>query len=991
MVQAGTALVARDAELAELTASWETAASGTGTVAVVSGEAGVGKTRLVTELERSARSHGIVLHGEAVPLAADSLGFPPFLQLLRAARRFLGAAGEHLPLDLSDRSIDSVIDVFVGALDDLTARQPVLVVVEDLHWTTPDSCAVLSVLARLVGEQRAMLVMTCRSAELAPTHHARRLVAELARTGLAREVSLVRFGVAAVADQIEALTGTNPESSVLADVYERSGGNALLVEEVVLTGAPADEAGPGRLDELVVARVEQLSLDGRSVAEAVAIAGAPVEQQMLADYAGWDGARFAAALREAIDAQVLSVMSRDERVRFRHVLLAEAVVGAMLEIERRASHLRWAEVLEAAGPAEPTAGAESDGERLQLIAHHYALWTPRPLRAGRSERRPRRRVAVGLRIGPGPLRTPARRVAQGRRPRGAARHHPGGGGPARRRGGEPVGQRRRRIPDHGPGAQRRRGVGRGPAVGAAAAGATGLVPALRRIDRAGDGRLRRRPGCAGEPPAPDVVGAIRTRVLAGCVRRWELSGQREEQIGLAERALEVADEADLEGQALAGSMLGQALIDAGRYRDAEYVLGRTTELAEVVQEANLLVTSHRHYTEAVSHLGRTEDGLDAVLAAGARLRSAGAVEPLAILLDSVAGELLHRLARFDEAAAKAEVVLAESTTPVPRAVAHAVTGVVHLERLELADAHEHLERARMEAVGLADSRLSAGIAISRAELAVAAGRFGTAQAAVSEGIGVVEHSGDHEALARLLALVAQVEADRSASSVGRRAPSSMGSALVDRVTQRLRELAATTGDPVVAVASAQAALDHERLLGSDAPARWAEVATTWDGLRVPSARPGRAAPTGPGRARPPVGAGSGGDGPRRRPHDGGRGRQPAPGDGGRADGAGGRRAAVGRVQVQGSGGGRAAAGLRRAHPTRARGPRAGGHRGHEPSGRHAALHQREDGERPRVAHPRQARRLRPRGGRPPLPPAAHRPLTSSRFGQRSTSALPSSS
>ena len=222
VVQAGTALVARDAELAELTTSWETAASGTGTVAVVSGEAGVGKTRLVTELERSVRAQGIVLRGEAVPLAADSLGFPPFLQLLRAARRSLGAAGEHLPLDLSERSIDSVIDVFIGALDDLTARQPVLVVVEDLHWTTPDSCAVLSVLARLVGEQRAMLVMTCRSADLAPTHHARRLVAELARTGLAREVSLARFGVAAVADQIEALTGTNPESSVLADVYERS-------------------------------------------------------------------------------------------------------------------------------------------------------------------------------------------------------------------------------------------------------------------------------------------------------------------------------------------------------------------------------------------------------------------------------------------------------------------------------------------------------------------------------------------------------------------------------------------------------------------------------------------------------------------------------------------------------------------------------------------------------------------------------------------------
>ena len=151
VTQAGTALVARDTELAELVALWETAASGTGTIAVVSGEAGVGKTRIVGELEWTARAQGVVLRGEAVPLTADTFGYPPFLQLLRAARRSLGAAGEHLPLDLSDRSVDSVIDVFVGALDDLTARQPVLVVVEDLHWTTPDSCAVLSVLSRLVG------------------------------------------------------------------------------------------------------------------------------------------------------------------------------------------------------------------------------------------------------------------------------------------------------------------------------------------------------------------------------------------------------------------------------------------------------------------------------------------------------------------------------------------------------------------------------------------------------------------------------------------------------------------------------------------------------------------------------------------------------------------------------------------------------------------------------------------------------------------------
>ena len=828
MAPTGTALVARDAELAELVAAWDTAAAGTGTVAVVSGEAGVGKSRLVTELERTVRDRGIVLRGEAVPLAVDTLGYPPFLQLLRAARRSLGSAGEHLPLDLTDRSVDSVIDVFMGALDDLTARQPTVVIVEDLHWTTPDSCAVLSVLARLVGEQRALLVMTCRSADLAPTHHARRLVAELARTGLAREVSLGRFGVAAVADQIEALTGTNPEASVLADVYERSGGNPLLVEEVVLTGAPVDDLGPGRLDELVVARVEQLSLDGRQLAEAVAIVGGPVAQRLLADFVEWEPGRFVAALREAIDAQVLSVSPGDERVVFRHVLLAEAVVGAMLAIERRACHVRWAEVLEAAGPPAPEDG-ESDSDRLQLVARHHAL-------SGRLDRSAPADLAIA-------------RSAESVLAFGAARVHyerlldawPHLDDPAallditlveaslraaeaaNRSGGADVAVR---IMDR-------------VLTGEAAADVTPAWLPLLRERRAWYLRCGGSIGPAMAAYdsalgtlvslAPDqVVGPIRTRVLAGCVRRWELSGQLDEAIGLAARALEVAEPADLEGQALAGSMLGQALIAAGRYADAEGVLVDAAARAEEVRDAGALVTMLRHRTDAASRLGRVEDGLAAVEAASVRLRAAGAIEPLAILLDAVAGELLYRLARFDASAAKAEVVLAESTAPIPRAAAHALTGVVRLERLELADAHEHLERARMGAVGLADSRLSAGIAMARAELATVAGRFGTAQAAVSEGVNAVEHSGDYEALARLLALAVQVEADRAAAAVGRRAPTSMGSALVDRMTRRLRELNDATGDPVVALAAEQAALDHERLLGTDAPARWSELAAAWN-------------------------------------------------------------------------------------------------------------------------------------------------------------------
>ena len=183
--------------------------------------------------------------------------------------------------------------------------------------------------------------------------------------------------------------------------------------------------------------------------------GSPVEQQLLSDYAGWDAGGSPSALREAIDAQVLSVSSRRRAPPFPARAAGRGRGRRHARDRATASHSRWAEVLEAAGPAEPTVRRRPDSDRLQLIAHHYArsgrldLSAPADLNVARTADRSWPSIRLGS------TTTPARRVAVARRPGGPARDHPGGGQPPGRGGGEPVRQRRRRGADHGPRARRR--------------------------------------------------------------------------------------------------------------------------------------------------------------------------------------------------------------------------------------------------------------------------------------------------------------------------------------------------------------------------------------------------------------------------------------------------------------------------------------------------------------------------------------------------------
>ncbi|WP_073260838.1 ATP-binding protein [Cryptosporangium aurantiacum] len=366
-------LVGRDAELATLRGLLDGSAPGGPGAAIVSGEAGIGKTRLLREFARSAAAEGaLVLVGHCVSFGGDAVPFlpvseafgrlardepdtvdrlrahyPPLARLL-PHRRLVGSDGTEGRLDPAD-----LYEAVLGALFDLSADRRVLLVVEDLHWAdgaTRDLFGFL--LARLSGEPGApvVLVASYRSDDLHRRHPLRTVALEWGRLPGVMRVGLEPLERADVAALVRALAGgslADLDEKALDDVLDRAQGNAFFAEQLLAERSVhrASSAGvPRDLADLLLLRLERLSGETRHVLQVVAVAGRQIDHDRLARVAGLDDAALDAALREATDAHVLDRMPTDGYA-FRHALLAEAVYDDLLPGERRRHHAQFAEVI----------------------------------------------------------------------------------------------------------------------------------------------------------------------------------------------------------------------------------------------------------------------------------------------------------------------------------------------------------------------------------------------------------------------------------------------------------------------------------------------------------------------------------------------------------------------------------------------------------------------------------------------------------------------
>ncbi|MBV8942709.1 MAG: AAA family ATPase, partial [Solirubrobacterales bacterium] len=287
---------------------------------LVAGEAGIGKSRLVAELEaRADKSHALVLTGECMELAEGELAFAPIVTALRPVMDDQNAVEQlAAPLrstlaalwpSLGEAGASSREQLFEGvyrALARLAVDRPVVLIIEDLHWVDRSSRDLLAFLIRNARRDRLLLVATYRSDELHRRHPLRPFLAELERSGRAERLELAPLGRSELAEQLAAIAEERPPDTVVEDILARSEGNPFFAEEL-LASADADVGGelPGTLSEALLLRIERLSAPTQEVLRTAAVVGRSADHRLLGQVSSVGEAEVRSALREATENHVL--------------------------------------------------------------------------------------------------------------------------------------------------------------------------------------------------------------------------------------------------------------------------------------------------------------------------------------------------------------------------------------------------------------------------------------------------------------------------------------------------------------------------------------------------------------------------------------------------------------------------------------------------------------------------------------------------------------
>ncbi|HEX2372992.1 MAG TPA: AAA family ATPase [Actinomycetota bacterium] len=324
----------RDAELRRLREALGRAGRGQGSVALVSGEAGIGKSSLVRALAAGAPARTRVLLG-----VCDDLGTPrtlgPFRDMARGAGGLLVAA--------VDAGADR--DTVFEAVHRELAGRPTLMVVEDLHWADDATLDVVRWLAWRIAALPSLLVLTYRDDEPRDDHGLRRVLGALARQDTER-VGLRRLSPAAV-EELSAASGADADA-----VLQATGGNPFFVSEVL---ANPDEPVPATVRDAVLARLEGLSDDTRRALELLSTVPGQVER--------WLAERLLGDAPAALDeAERRGVLEADPAgVWFRHELARRAIEQQLPPTARVACHRQVLAAL-----------TTRPGVELARLAHHAA-------------------------------------------------------------------------------------------------------------------------------------------------------------------------------------------------------------------------------------------------------------------------------------------------------------------------------------------------------------------------------------------------------------------------------------------------------------------------------------------------------------------------------------------------------------------------------------------------------------------------------------------
>ncbi len=374
-------LIGRAEELARLSALAQGVRKGGAQLVLLSGEAGIGKSRLVAEFVARLDEAGWGCHvGHCIEYADRSLPFGPIVNVLRSllldnldevdelVGHHRGDLSSLLPELGGDDTrsgsrsgdVDRVFDAISMTLTEASRRRPVAVVVEDIHWSDAATRDLLGSLVHSLGTAGVLLVATERSGAAPRGHPLRIWLAEQRRFPNVTSLVLGGLSQGELAEQATGILGHVPDDALVEDLFVRTGGNPYFAHELVVAHRDGIETLPSSLAEFLTSRIERLAEDERAVLQAVAVAGGAVSHTMLA--AMLPDLSIGPIVRSLYDASILVIDGSDYT--FWHALLRAAILRDLLPFESQDLHRRAAEAI----TNDPSHGS-SPSELANLALH----------------------------------------------------------------------------------------------------------------------------------------------------------------------------------------------------------------------------------------------------------------------------------------------------------------------------------------------------------------------------------------------------------------------------------------------------------------------------------------------------------------------------------------------------------------------------------------------------------------------------------------------
>lgn len=402
-------LIGRESEMSELEGFWNRAERGEGHLVLLSGEPGVGKTRLLEELTAFAQLRGaLVLEGHFHPeLGVTYLGLREALQdYLRSlpadqARAAIGSTAPELvklvpeveaivgnitlnpPMGELEAERLRLFDHVTQFLIRLTKKTPLLFVLEDLHWADGPSLLFLHFLLRNTRQVPILVLGTYRETELDPVRPFYETLLGLNRDRLYTRVALHGLDAKNVERLVSALLDGPVEASLVSAITLDTEGNPFFVEEVIKglversglrqedgVWRPAEEIEhfiPQSIQIALGKRLETLSEDARAALSLASVLGREFDMDILLSMSAWDEDRMLDALDEAGKAQLITElrMHGKETYRFAHALLAQVIYDAINTRRRARFHQQAGESLE-------RVFARKLEEHIEALAYHFS-------------------------------------------------------------------------------------------------------------------------------------------------------------------------------------------------------------------------------------------------------------------------------------------------------------------------------------------------------------------------------------------------------------------------------------------------------------------------------------------------------------------------------------------------------------------------------------------------------------------------------------------